>query len=148
MSVLRNELQVALNNLHVAFMESADNYRNAATFVSDESVTELFNTVADDRDLLAKSAEEAIREKNDLPSVPDPDRQTGQQLLQWLETTFSEDQTAEVIDQRLMAESQLEQRLNTAEMMVIDEQYPTLRKNCLKSINMVENKLRSMKIES
>ena len=94
MSVLRNDLQVALNDLHVALMQSADHYRYAAELVANELACQLFETIADSRDLLAKEAEEAIRDSGDLPSVPDVYRETGEQLLQRLEAVFSTHEVA------------------------------------------------------
>ena len=141
MSVLRNDLQVALDDLHVALMASADDYRDAAEFVSNGDVEALFVQIAETREALAKSVEEAIRASDDLPSAPDPDRQTGQHFLQRLEAAFSADQTVEIIDQRLMEESHLEQRLNAAEMSVIDTAFSSLRSDCLESIKEVQEQL-------
>ena len=145
MSVFRNDLQVALDDLHVALMASVDNYRDAAEFVSNGVVEALFVQIAESREVLAKSVEEAIRASDDLPSSPDPDRQTGQHFLQRLEAAFSADQTVEIIDQRLMEESHLEQRLNAAEMSVIDTAFTSLRSDCLKSIKETKEKLDSEK---
>lgn len=145
MSVFRNDLQVALDDLHVALMASVDNYRDAAEFVSNGVVEALFVQIAESREVLAKSVEEAIRASDDLPSAPDPDRQTGQHFLQRLEAAFSADQTVEIIDQRLMEESHLEQRLNAAEMSVIDTAFTSLRSDCLKSIKETKEKLDSEK---
>ncbi|BFM19210.1 hypothetical protein [Gilvimarinus japonicus] len=141
MSVLRNDLQVALNDLHVALMESADHYRYAAEFVSDALTGELFETLAEARDLLADEAEEAIRDSGDLPSVPDVDRETGEQLLQRLEAVFSADEAADVMAQRLEGEAQFEELLNTPEIKAIDKDYPTLRRACLQSIEVAREKL-------
>lgn len=141
MSVLRSDLQVALDDLHVALTASADDYRDAAEFVSDDTIKGLFVQIAENRQVLAKSAEEAIRASDDLPSAPDPDRQTGQHFLQRLEAAFSADQTAEIIEQRLTEESQLEQLVNAAEMSVMDKEYPSLRPDCLKSIKEAREEL-------
>tara|TARA_A100000171_G_C2140055_1_gene154389 strand:- start:6866 stop:7312 length:447 start_codon:yes stop_codon:yes gene_type:complete len=141
MSVLRSDLQVALDDLHVALMASADDYRDAAEFVSDDTVKELFVQIAEKRQVLAQSAEKAIRASDDLPSAPDPDRQTGQHFLQRLEAAFSADQTIEIIEQRLTEESQLEQLVSAAEMSVMDKEYPSLRPDCLKSIKQAREEL-------
>ncbi|WP_049722838.1 hypothetical protein [Gilvimarinus polysaccharolyticus] len=146
MSVLRNDVQVALNDLHVALMQSADHYRYAAEFVTDKLTCELFDTIAHARDLLAKEAEEAVRNSGDLPSVPDADRETGEQLLQRLEAAFSAHETEGVIYQRLEAESQLEQLLQTPELTVIDKDYPTLRRACLQGIEVARESLNGTEV--
>ncbi|WP_041522118.1 hypothetical protein [Gilvimarinus agarilyticus] len=143
MSVLRTELQVALNDLHVALMESADHYRYAAEFVTDERTGKLFETLAEARDLLADEAEEAIRDAGDLPSVPDADRETGEHLLQRLEAVFSADQAADVMAQRLEGEQEFEHLIKAPEMEVIDKDYPTLRRACLQSIEVAREKLKT-----
>ncbi|MAO39354.1 MAG: hypothetical protein CMK70_03760 [Pseudohongiella sp.] len=145
MSILRNDLQVALNNLHVALIASDEDYRDAAEFVSDSAVKELFMQLAESRQVLEKSVAVAIRASDDLPSVPDPDRQTGQHLLQRLEAAFSADQTVEVIEQRLAEESQLEQLLNDDDMSVIDKEFPSLRSECKASIKEAKEKLERAK---
>ncbi|MDO3386319.1 hypothetical protein QWI17_10760 [Gilvimarinus sp. SDUM040013] len=141
MSVLRNDVQVALNDLHVALLESADHYRYAAEFVTCELASELFKTLAEARDLLASEAEEAIRARGDLPSVPDPDRETGEQLLQRLEAFFSADEAADVMAQGLEREAEFEQLLNAPQMQVIDKNYPSMRRACLQSIDVAREKL-------
>lgn len=145
MNVLLNEVQVALNNLHVALMESADHYRYAAEFVSDTKTRELFEALAEARDLLADKAAEAIRASDDLPSVPDTDRETGEHILQWFKAVFSADEAAEVITQRIEAEAQFEQQLNTPEMAVMDKDYPSLRQECLHSVEVARDKLHKAK---
>lgn len=145
MSILRNDLQVALNNLHVALIASDEDYRDAAEFVSDSAVKELFIQLAERRQVLEKSVAVAIRASDDLPSVPDPDRQTGQHFLQRLEAAFSADQTVEIIEQRLAEEAELEELLNDTEMSVIDKEFPSLRSECMASIKEATEKLERAK---
>lgn len=141
MSVLRNDLQVALNDLHVALLESADHYRYSAEFVDEPSTRELFTSIAQARDILTKETEQAIRTSGDLPSVPDVDRKTGEQLLERLAAAFSSDQTAELINQRLAADTELEQLLQTPELAIIDKSYSALRRACWQSINTAKDQL-------
>jgi len=145
MSILRNDLQVALNNLHVALITSDEDYRDAAEFVSDRAVKELFIQLAESRQVLEKSVAVAIRASDDLPSVPDPDRQTGQHLLQRLDAAFSADQTVEIIEQRLAEEAELEELLNDDDMSVIDKDFPSLRSDCMASIKEAKEKLERAK---
>lgn len=141
MSILRNDTQVALNNLHVALMKSADHYRSAAEFLSDQPVSQLFESLANERDRLAKEAEEAIRESHDLPTIPDADRETVEQLVQRLKASFAADEVSDVLAQRLKFEAQLEQELNATDMVELDKSHPKLRGKCLKSIVKAQKQL-------
>lgn len=121
MSLLRTDLQMALNDLHVTLLESADYYRNAAEFLAggqSQTASNLLGTLADERYRLAGRVEAAIRETGDLPSVPDTDWETGSELLQKLEAIMDEDKTGHIIAQRLEAEEALQQDLDSDAMDV------------------------------
>jgi hypothetical protein len=107
MSILRNEYQVALQDLHALLQESADHYRDSARFVDDGRAARLFHEIADDREAFAARVADVIRGTGDLPAAPDADRETGEQLIHRLRAWFSPDQMRDVIGQRLEAEVEL-----------------------------------------
>jgi predicted trehalose synthase len=141
MSVLRNDLQVALNDLHVALQESADHYRYAAELITEPLIGETFNTLAESRAQLAHKTAQAIRDNDDLPSVPDTDSETGEQLLQRLEAALSINEAADIVAQRLEGEVHLEQLLQTPELGIIDKKYSALHEACLKSVKHAQEQL-------
>lgn len=104
MNIMRNEDQVALQDLHARVRESVDHYRDAARFVEDGRIARLFDGIADDREAFAARVARTIRENGDLPGAPDADRETGEQLIHHLRAWFASDQTRNVIEQRLEAE--------------------------------------------
>lgn len=134
MSIIRNDTQVALNDLHVALKRSADHYRDAAEFLQDGEVSAFCKRAATERDQLADAVGKAIREHGELPSVPDRDRETGEQLLERLESLFSADQTREVLQKRLEHERQLLATLDEPQMAALDKQYADLKSRCRDSI--------------
>ncbi|WP_237064674.1 hypothetical protein [Microbulbifer guangxiensis] len=142
MSIIRNDTQVALNDLHVALKHSADHYREAGEFLQDGEVSAFCEQAAADRDQLAGLVEQVIRESGQLPSVPDQDRETGEQLLERLESLFSADETREVLQNRLDIEQQLLATLDEPEMAALDKQHAELKARCR---NSVTEAIRSLK---
>lgn len=126
MSIFRTDLQVALNDLHVAAQQSADEYENAAEFINDEGASQLLATVAQERARMTEKLERAIEKTGGLPSTPDTDRETGQQLLERLHALFSADQTADVIQQRLEREALLEKQLERSRDASLGGEYQGL----------------------
>ncbi|WP_020207655.1 hypothetical protein [Gilvimarinus chinensis] len=116
MSFVRNETQVALRDVHVALLESVDHYRDAAEFSSSQVAAECFNAIAEAREALANEYAEAIRAADDLPSVPDPELEGGEQFLSHLATLFAADELEGLVEQRLDAENRLEQLLQQSKI--------------------------------
>lgn len=126
MSLLRTDLQMALNDLHVTLMESADYYSDAAGFLEGEAHHSLcaeLQRLAEERSALAGRVEAAIRQTGDLPSVPDADRETGGEWLQRLQAVLDEDQAEHILAQRLEAEEHLREELDAYTMAPVRESY-------------------------
>ncbi|SDK25090.1 hypothetical protein [Microbulbifer yueqingensis] len=130
MALIRDDRETALNDLHMAFRHSADNYRDAAEFLDDPEASERCLAIARGRDELAERVAEEIRALGELPSVPDRDRETGEQLLQRLEAMFSPDETTRVLLQRRDAEHELLTLLRGDELAPLRENYRELFKRC------------------
>ena len=126
MSILRSELQVALQELYRMARESVDHYQDAAEFVDDKTVTRLFTRIAGERDELARQLASAIRDTDDLPAAPDADREAGEQLIHRLHAWFTADQTQDVLAQRLKAEQELARQLDSNRGAVPDNTYRKL----------------------
>ncbi|MDO3383081.1 hypothetical protein [Gilvimarinus algae] len=144
MSVLRNDVQVALNDVHVAFMESADHYRDAADFLNKASVSRGLIAIAEQRDQLVGDIEKAIRDSGDLPSVPDTDRETGEQLIQHLTAMFSADETQGVLQQRREDEQWLQELLDSPELACLAKDYQAIVSRCRDNIEWALEKLDSL----
>ncbi|HEY7885873.1 MAG TPA: hypothetical protein VIC08_13095 [Cellvibrionaceae bacterium] len=129
MPLLRTDLQMALNDLHVTLLESADYFRDAAEFLGggqNQSAGNFLESLADERYQLAERIEAAIRDTGDLPSVPDTDRETGNELWQKLEALMDDDKTAHILAQRLEAEEAIQQELESDAMDVFRSGYHKL----------------------
>ncbi len=142
MSILRSERQVALQELNRMLLESIDHYRDSAEFVDDQHAAQLFTRIADQREPLAEQLARAIRETGDLPSAPDADVETGEQLLHRLHAWFTADQARDVLEQRLQAESTLAETLAENRHETPDSTYQALHQ---RFVSLVENATQALK---
>lgn len=141
MNLLRTDLQTALHDLHVALQESVDNYQDAADFVEDSEVSELFDSIADERESLRSDVEQAIREADDLPAAPDSEKEAGEQLIHRLHALFSRDQAADVIAQRLESEGWMERVLAEGKALKVGEPYDSLSARCRDLVDSARRRL-------
>lgn len=111
MSLIRSDLQIALNDLYTLAQASAEQYQNMADFIDDQAIGHLLLTIADRRLALAEDLEAAIRQTDDLPTAPDSDRETSLQLMHRLQAFLSADQSQDILKQRLVAEQELLEQL-------------------------------------
>ena len=141
MSLLRSDLQLALHDVHMALQESADHYRDAAEFVSQQSAAAAFTAIAQQRDQLADTFAQAIRAADDLPSVPDPELESGEQFINHLTNLFATDEIDGLREQRLEAEQRLEDLLHSPDTAALREQQPSLLAECEADIQRTRERL-------
>lgn len=135
MTILRSELQVALQDLYRMARESADHYQDAAQFVHAASATRLFTRIAGEREALARQLASAIRDTDDLPAAPDADREAGEQLIHRLHAWFTADQTEDILQQRLKAEQELAQQLDARRDAATDDSYRKLHNHFARQVD-------------
>jgi uncharacterized protein (TIGR02284 family) len=114
MSIFRSDQQVALNDLLVASEKTADHYRDSADFLDGLEVSEGLRSIADERDALAQRLRDAIQSSGDLPSAPDEDRESVEQLFHRVHASLSHDEIRDVLQQRLEGEEHFESLLRDA----------------------------------
>ena len=134
MTILRSKREAALNDLHVSLKQSADHFRDAAEFLQDDAASALCRTLAGERDELANDVAATIRADGELPSAPDPDLETGEQLLNRLQGLFSADQTREILQQRCEAERELLAFLRGDESASLRNEDEPLLQRCCRSV--------------
>jgi hypothetical protein len=121
MNIIRSDKQVALNDLLVAAKETVDHYRDAPALIEDSKVNPIFRSIAQGRKPLIEQMENAIRALGDLPSAPDPDKETGAMLLHHAGALLTEDYLSTFIEQRLHAEERLAELINAARITGLEE---------------------------
>ena len=104
MNLLRTDKEVALNDLLVASRETVDHYQDAVEYLNDDHITPVLRMIMQERQGFIQRIEQAIRALGDLPSVPDPDRETGEMLLHHVTAALSSDTATQILEQRIKAE--------------------------------------------
>jgi uncharacterized protein (TIGR02284 family) len=105
--LLRNEQQLALNQIETLCMASADHYALAVDNSDDPRLAQLFGDLARERKAFAVELADHIRALDDLPQQPDPDRETVEDLITGIKAFFSGDQRDTVIEDRKKQELEL-----------------------------------------
>lgn len=126
MSIIRTDKEVALNDLLVAGRETVDHYRDAAEFLEDTEITQVLRSIASQREPFLTRLTEAVRALGDLPSMPDPDKETGAMLLHHAGAFLSDDYSVEVLEQRLEAEEHLTELVQAGHAVGLDKSFGTL----------------------
>ncbi len=128
MNLLRTDKEVALNDLLVASRESIDHYQDAVEYLDDDHVTPVLRMIMQERLGFIERIEQAIRALGDLPSVPDPDRETGEMLLHHITAALSSDTATQILEQRLKAERHLLELVQVCRAAGLDDEHgPLLR---------------------
>lgn len=112
--LLRNDKQVALNRVESLCLESADGYGSATGRCDNTVLAALFEQAQRERLEFAAELAPHIRALGDLPSDPDPDRETVSQVVEGIRAYLSVDGDAVLLEQRLQADSELEEAARAA----------------------------------
>jgi hypothetical protein len=113
---LLSDAEVALNELLVACRESVDHYQDEQS-----EATDIFRDIANQRKLFFNRLANAIRELGDLPSAPDPDKETTEMIIHHLGAALSPDYLSEAISQRISAEEHIQELIAKARETEINE---------------------------
>jgi uncharacterized protein (TIGR02284 family) len=113
--MLRDDRQVALNQVIEALLNAADVHREGADLLdADPALAGVLRALAQRRQEVARELGEHVRRLGDLPSEPDADLQTAKTVLGWLQAALAEDRRAEVLQHCRQAEVDLAAKARTA----------------------------------
>lgn len=144
MSLIRNDRQLALNDLLIAIKESADHFQDAANFLEEEPTCVYFQQFAKQRLILTSRLEDAVRAEGDLPTAPDPDRETGSMVLEHIGANLSADEAATVIEHRLEKEEELSELVEHASDAGLGDNYAELLKDLDENNRFILQSLRDL----
>ncbi|GAA0578213.1 lipid kinase [Caenispirillum bisanense] len=113
--MLRDDRAVLLDDVIVAVKRSVQDMRDAAaTPDPPDRLSAALEAIADRRGRLVERLEDALRGLGDLPSAPDPDRQTFSHLTLRLKALLSGDQAGTLAEAALTDEDDLTAALSVA----------------------------------
>ena len=112
--LLRDERQVALNDVETLCIEAADRHEAAARRIGDDALARLLGGLAALRRRQAGELAQVIRASGDLPNAPDRDRQDVRELLSMVMPVLTGDERINLINEAERIEDKLEQALAAA----------------------------------
>lgn len=112
--LLRNDAQVALNEVEELCIEAADHFANSAKRSDDAVLSDVFKSLARSHSEIALEIAEELRHMDDLPKMPDPDREAAVEVLSAVKQFFSGDARATMLEEHIIAETRLIDAVNTA----------------------------------
>lgn len=144
MNLLRTDKEVALNDLLVASRETADHYQDALEYLGDHPITPTLRDIMQARLSMIERIEQAVRALGDLPSMPDPDRETGEMLLHHVTAALASDSATEILEQRIKAERHLLALLQACNDVGLDSDQPQLLQEMAQQVHEVITRLEQL----
>jgi YegS/Rv2252/BmrU family lipid kinase len=112
--MFRDDRAVALDEAAVAVRDAQQQYEHFANFVEDGGNEAFFRRLAESRRGLADELEEAVRENDELPMSPDPDREALEEFLNWIRSTLADQKAAVLLDKAAELEGLIASAANRA----------------------------------
>jgi len=112
--LLRNEMQMALNEVESLCIETADHYAAAAQRAEAPALAQTLTELGSERLHLAEELGGHIRALDDLPKSPDPDRETVGDILEGIKAFLSGDAQRSLIEDRLRFEDKVADAVHQA----------------------------------
>lgn len=113
--MLRDDRQVAINQVIEALLNAADVHQEGAALLeTDSDLAQLLRALAERRRRLALELGDHARRLGDLPSEPDADLQAAKSVLVWVQAALAEDRRDEVLQYCRQAEEDLAGKVRAA----------------------------------
>lgn len=97
--MLRDDREVALDELITLCGEAADRYADAKTQLSDAELQALFEEFSGQRRAMAETLSDHLRGLGALPRAPDPDAETAHLLIGRIKAALSSDERLTLIEE-------------------------------------------------
>lgn len=104
--ILKNPVEIALNDLGVALRKAADQYQSSAEIAAIPEIDSLFRDLAAERQRMAEALDDHIRQIG-LPRMPHPEREGLEKLATKLKTAISGDQVSALINDQKALEREI-----------------------------------------
>lgn len=119
--MLRNERQIALNEIVVACKEAADIYEACAERVHEPDFASMLRETATERRAALPDLESWLKSIGDLPREPDEDAETAREFLTSIKSALASDERQPVVEDCEEAEQSLEQAIAVALRLDFDK---------------------------
>ncbi len=120
MSMLRDENEVALDEVAETCRAAAEHYRTAGAVAHTSVLADLFRRLEENRRRGAAALEDEIRRMGNLPGAPDPDREALEHLATRLKAAVAADERRALLASCL----QMEEKLAAAVDAALDQNLP------------------------
>lgn len=104
---IKNDREVAFDEVNRLLRLSGDQYRDAAARMDDPALVEWLMQQATRRLALSEQLEQLIRQTGELPARPDPDQELVKNVLAGIKEAFSRNHVAYELEQRDLLEIEL-----------------------------------------
>lgn len=112
--LLRDNMQIMLNEIHALCIESADHYTASAGKTQDPGLAHLFIELAAERQKIAGNLAEQIRLLDDQPRMPDPDREAIGDMISDIKLLFVGQEGDTLLQERESLEHRIEEAAEAA----------------------------------
>ncbi|MFZ0611141.1 MAG: hypothetical protein WAM73_02785 [Desulfobacterales bacterium] len=112
--MLRDEREIALNDILIACRRSADHFLQARELGVNKKLTELFDSMANRRNLDAGKLSGIVRGFGYLPDEPDSDRQDFSHLITLTRSAVTSDRGRMLLEKAVELEVELDQKIDGA----------------------------------
>jgi len=113
--MLRDDRQVAINQVIEALLNAADVHREGADLLdANPDLARVLRDLAERRQQVGRELGDHVRRLGDLPSEPDADLQAAKSMLGWLQAALAEDRRDEVLQHCRQAEEDLAAKARAA----------------------------------
>jgi uncharacterized protein (TIGR02284 family) len=112
--MLRDDRQVALNEVILICQEVADRYQAAAEMLEESELSRLIWEFSRQRQNRAKQLREHVRRLGDLPRMPDPDKKVVDNLITRVRSVLSADERLTLLEECEQDEHRIAERIAIA----------------------------------
>lgn len=105
--ILRDDLDVAVNDLLIALREAADAYATAAAIAAETPWSAFFTKARDDLEVMAARVEKDHRAAGYLPKQPDPEQALVRDAATHLKAALAAEAIPPLLEERRQGEQQI-----------------------------------------
>jgi hypothetical protein len=142
--LLRDDAQIALNEIHSLCIEAADHYALAATKTCVSSIkNQLLESVRQHHAFAARLAT-YIRQMDDQPRLPDPDKETVESFISNIKMKLVKDEKQALIQEQIKFEQKLIEAVRAGMQMNFSTDIKALLEQMLRYITGIQESLASL----